>query len=251
MNNPSCAAILGATSGLGQAVARQLCSNAADGSGVSSLILVARNSSRLEEVADDLRARGATVTCVVADLDDIDAHEQLAATLAPASSFWFFYGSLPEQSDVQTNWPATEQSLRTNFLSPASLLTHIGNALEARGQGSIVVVGSVAGDRGRQSNYIYGTAKGALALFCQGLRNRLAPKGIPVLTVKPGFIDTPMTAEIEKKPAILWATPDKVASDIIKAHAKGKDVLYTPWFWRYILLIIKLVPERIFKKLSL
>ncbi len=111
------------------------------------------------------------------------------------------------------------------------------------------MIGSVAGDRGRQSNYVYGTAKGALALFLQGMRNRLSKRGVQVLTIKPGFVDTPMTASFPKGP--LWATPDKVAEDIEKAIDKRRDVLYTPGFWRLIMLIIKSVPEAIFKRLSL
>jgi len=132
-----------------------------------------------------------------------------------------------------------------------SLLSRLANVFEQRGYGTLVVVSSVAGDRGRKSNYVYGTAKGALSTFCAGLRNRLMGSGAHVLTVKPGFIDTPMTAHIEKKPAVLWVGADRVAGDIVKACSSGKNELYTPWFWRFILLIIRLVPEPVFKRLSL
>ena len=244
-------ALLGATSALGQAVARELLRTSAHEQTSLHLLLVARNKSRLNEVADDLKARGAQITCMVCDLDAMDKHSALVDSFGGVEDYWFFYGSLPEQTQAQQSWEATERALLTNLLSPMSLLTHIANKLEHAGSGSLVVVSSVAGDRARQSNYVYGTAKGALSLFCQGLRNRLAASSVQVLTVKPGFIDTPMTREIEKKPAILWVTPDRVARDMMRAQARGRDVLYTPWFWRYIMWIIKMIPERVFKRLSL
>ena len=251
-------AILGATSALGQAVARELLlANGASASGEGAagpsmhVYLVARNELRMNEVAEDLKARGAEVSCIVCDLDDIAGHADLLHSLKDVEDYWFFYGSLPDQEQMQASWEATELAMRTNLLSPMSLLTGVANTLEEAERGSLVVVSSVAGDRGRQSNYVYGTAKGALSLFCQGLRNRLAAKSIPVMTVKPGFIDTPMTADIEKKPAVLWVGPERVAKDMVRAHARGRNVLYTPWFWQFIMLIIKSVPERVFKRLSL
>jgi len=129
------------------------------------------------------------------------------------------------------------------------LLTLLANRFEAQRHGTLAVIGSVAGDRGRQSNYVYGTAKGALAIFLQGLRNRLHPAGVRVLTVKPGFVDTPMTASFKKGP--LWAAPEAVAAAIVAAVERGRDVIYTPWFWWGIMTLIKLVPERVFKKLKL
>jgi len=136
-------------------------------------------------------------------------------------------------------------------VSPLSLLHGLANQLESRGGGSLVVVSSVAGDRGRGSNYWYGTAKGGLSIHCQGLRNRLAKSGVHVLTVKPGFIDTAMTAHLPKTPAILWATPEKVATLIVKGWQKDKNVIYTPGFWRAIMWVITSIPETIFKRLSL
>lgn len=254
----SVSVIFGATSALGQAVARRLTDEG------HQLILCARDTAKLDTVANDIRVRNGltttvsehyddaeTVTCHVIDFDQISEHEALVETVGEADNFWFFYGTLPDQQECEKSWALSAAAFHTNFTSAASLLTHLANRLEKRGSGSITVVTSVAGDRGRKSNYVYGTAKGALSLFCQGLRNRLASSGIQVLTVKPGFIDTPMTKAIEKKPALLWATVDQVALDIISAHKRGKDVIYSRWFWRYILLIIKNIPERIFKKLSL
>lgn len=237
--------ILGATSGLAQATARELAATGA------TLVLVARDSVKLAQVGSDLEARGATVRAHASDLADIKGHEALMQKIGDADHWWVFYGTLPDQSACQENWAIAAEALNVNFVSAASLLTRIGNQLEAKGRGSVSVVSSVAGDRGRQSNYVYGAAKGALSLFCQGLRNRLSKANVHVMTVKPGFIDTPMTADIPKKPAVLWVPPEKVASDMVRARSKGRDVIYTPWFWRYILLIICSVPERIFKKLSL
>ena len=145
-------AILGATSALGQAVARELLQQAPDGQAPLNLVLVARNESRLSEVADDLKARGAQVTCIVADLDDMGGHDALMHSLSDVCDYWFFYGSLPDQEQAEQSWDSTEQALKTNLMSPISLLTRAANALEGAGRGSLVIVTSVAGDRGRKSN---------------------------------------------------------------------------------------------------
>jgi short-subunit dehydrogenase len=140
--------------------------------------------------------------------------------------------------------------LATDFTSPVLLSQAIALRLAAsQGSGTLAVIGSVAGDRGRQSNYAYGAAKGGLAVFLAGLRNRMFPRGVHVLTVKPGFVDTPMTAEVRKN--ALFATPDRVAGDILHAVARSKNEIYTPGYWRVIMAIIRAVPERIFKKLKL
>ena len=237
--------ILGASSALGQALAREL---AARG---EALALVARDAARLERVAADIEARGATVTRHLADFDDLAGHAALLDEVGEADDYWLFYGTLPDQAACEGDWELAAAALHTNFTSAASLLTRLANRLEPRGRGSLVVVSSVAGDRGRASNYVYGAAKGALSLFCQGLRNRLSKHGVQVLTIKPGFVDTPMTAAVEKTPAPLWATPERVARDMVRARDRGADVRYTPWFWLPIMAIIKSVPERIFKRLSL
>mgnify|MGYP000704499895 CR=1 FL=1 len=134
-------------------------------------------------------------------------------------------------------------------MSTISLLTHIANKFEEQGKGTISVISSVAGDRGRQSNYIYGTAKGALNIFMQGLRNRLHRAGVQVLTIKPGFVDTPMTADLSK--GILWVQPEKIADDIYQAIKKNKNEIYTPWFWRPVMMIIKSMPGFVFNRLKL
>jgi len=241
----STSALLGANSALGVAIARRLAAQN------ESLILLARDESKLNQTADDLRARGAEVVTHVADFDIIEAHDEIVTTIESADNIYTLYGTLPDQKLCEQNWDAAMQALHTNFISAVSLLGRLANVFEQRGHGTLVVVSSVAGDRGRKSNYVYGTAKGALSTFCAGLRNRLTASGAHVLTVKPGFIDTPMTAQIEKKPAVLWVDADRVAGDILKACASGKNELYTPWFWRFILLIINHIPEPVFKRLSL
>ena len=238
-------AILGATSGVAQSLARQMASSD------TTFILVARNETKLRAVAADLTARGSVVTTVVANLADIDSHPDLLTTLKNAEHHFLFHSTLTDQTAAQSDWSAAAECLTTNLVSPLSLLHGLANQLESRGGGSLVVVSSVAGDRGRGSNYWYGTAKGGLSIHCQGLRNRLAKSGVHVLTVKPGFIDTAMTAHLPKTPAILWATPEKVATLIVKGWKKDKNVIYTPGFGRAILWVITSIPETIFKRLSL
>jgi hypothetical protein len=159
------------------------------------------------------------------------------------------YGTLPDQAECIANIELTQAEINLNYLSVVSILTGISQLMLKQGSGTIAVISSVAGDRGRKSNYIYGSAKGGLTIFLQGLRNALSEKGVHVLTIKPGFVDTPMTADFKK--GLLWVKPEKVANDIVKAVNAKKDVMYSPWFWRWIMLIIKMIPERIFKKMNL
>lgn len=241
--------IFGATSAVGQMLARI---HAESG---DSMILVARNLDRLDSVASDLRTRGApSVECLCSDFDNTQEHSELLENIekkcTDIAKYYFFYGSLPEQKECEASWDSTHNALMTNFLSVVSLLTLIANKVEKEaGRRGLIVVSSVAGDRGRQSNYIYGTAKGALTIFLQGLRNRLYRSNCSVTTIKPGFIDTPMTRDFKK--GVLWAKPEKVAQDIYKAARKRKDEVYTPGFWKLIMFIIKSIPETIFKRLSL
>ncbi|MDH3588327.1 MAG: SDR family oxidoreductase [Gammaproteobacteria bacterium] len=241
--------VFGATSAVAQALARL---HAAAG---DSLLLVGRNEQRLQDLVNDLGVRsGQDVQSLQADLAHIDGHPDLVNTINErmdnVSKYYFFHGILPDQQHCERSWAATFDVLNTNFLSIASLLTLIANRVSEESNRSLVIVSSVAGDRGRQSNYVYGTSKGALNTFLEGLRNRLHKHGCHVMTVKPGFIDTPMTAAFSKQ-NFMWATPEKVASDIYKAANKRKDQLYTPWFWRYIMFVIRHLPEPIFKRLDL
>jgi len=240
--------IIGATSAIAQEVAKLY---AAEG---SKLFLVARDSQKLDQVAKDLEVRGAeAVGCLSQNLVNTEQHEMLLnkadKMLGSIDIVLIAYGTLPDQKQCESSVSQTLQELQVNFLSIVSLLTLLANYFEKQGQGCLAVISSVAGDRGRQSNYIYGAAKGGLSIFLQGLRNRLSKRGVCVLTIKPGFVITPMTAEFKK--GLLWAQPKPVADAIVNAIQKHKDVLYVPWFWRWIMVIIRAIPERVFKRMSL
>jgi short-subunit dehydrogenase len=160
------------------------------------------------------------------------------------------HGTLSNQSACENNVQMCLEEFSTNCLSVISLLTLLANHMEKQQHGTIAVISSVAGDRGRATNYVYGCAKAAVTSFCSGLRARLFKSHVHVLTIKPGFVDTPMTQNLTL-PKMLVATPDKIANDIINAVQRKKNTLYTPWFWAIIMLIIKLMPEGIFKKMKL
>jgi short-subunit dehydrogenase len=240
--------ILGATSGIAVETARLL---AGDG---DRLFLVARHAARLTIVADDLAARGAAqVGRLAVDLDDFSRHDEIldraTEALGGLDTVILAYAILGDPERYATRWDEAERVLRTNVLGPVSLLTRAAARLAQQGSGTIVGLSSVAGDRGRQSNYVYGASKGALSLFLQGLRNRLHPLGVRVLTVKPGFVDTPMTAHLPKN--ALFASPARVARGIHRALAGSRDVVYLPWFWRGIMAVVRAIPEALFKRLRL
>jgi short-subunit dehydrogenase len=240
--------IFGATSAIAQATAKYF---AHDG---CHLFLVGRDADKLQMVADDLRVHGAEqVDYVVQDLNEFSKHEMLIEQaeqdLQGIDAVLIAHGTLDSQKNCQADYAATEQALKNNFLSVISLLTPLANYFEQQRHGCIAVISSVAGDRGRQSNYVYGAAKGGLSIFLQGLRNRLAASNVCVLTVKPGFVDTPMTKDFKK--GVLWATPEQVGRGIYQAMKKRKNEVYLPSFWWIIMKIIKSIPEFIFKKLKL
>ncbi len=241
-------AIFGATSAIAVATARLW---AASG---NEFFLYARDVEKLEAVCQDLRTRGATkVEFAVSDLSVNADHpaliERALTALGEIDLVLIAYGTLSNQEACQTNIATGLEELNGNFVSVASLCSHLANYLESRGRGTLAVISSVAGDRGRKSNYFYGAAKGGLSIFLSGLRNRLHSKGISVITLKPGFVDTPMTKDLKK--GFLFSSPQKVAEGIVQAVARRADVVYLPWFWRYIMLVIKHIPEAIFKRLSL
>ncbi len=241
-------AVFGATSAIAQAWMRLLAPSGA------SFFIVARNPGHLKSVAQDLVTRGAaTVYTETADLDQAAAHpamlERAVASLGGLDCALIAHGVLGDQLAGQENFAAAAASLQTNFLSAASLVTWLANYFAAQYRGTIAVISSVAGDRGRKSNYIYGSAKAGLNAFLDGVRNRVDREGVQVLTIRPGFVATPMTAHLDHGP--LFVTPDAVARDIQKAIKSRRDVLYTPWFWRWIMAMIRAVPEWKFKKMDL
>ena len=242
--------IIGAASAIAQDVARIY---AAEG---GRLFLVARDAARLDSIADDLRVRGALqVDTLAVDMLDHDRHPEILEAafdaLPDLETVLVAHGVLPDQEACQQSVDQSLQSIDVNFTSVVSLLTPLANRMEERKRGTIAVISSVAGDRGRQSNYVYGSAKSGLDAFLQGLRNRLSKSDVHVCTIKPGFVATPMTAHIDGREGPLWASPEQVAEGIVKAIDKQKNVVYLPAFWALIMLIIRNIPEFIFKKLSL
>ncbi len=240
--------IIGATSAIATAVARRYAAASA------RLFLVGRRMPALLALADDLRVRGAAeVDCAELDANDIASHARL---IEQAWTRWsgfdrvlVAHGVLPDQPQCERSVEDALASFDTNARSVLALLLPLAARLEAQGSGSLAVISSPAGDRGRQSNYVYGAAKGAVTVLAAGLRHRLASKGVRVITILPGFVDTPMTASFRK--GALWATPERVASDVEGAMERGFGAVYTPWFWRWIMLISRHVPERIFVRTKL
>ncbi|HLL79670.1 MAG TPA: SDR family oxidoreductase [Ktedonobacteraceae bacterium] len=240
--------IIGATSAIAQETAKLYARDGAE------LFLVARSAFKLNSVKDDLVVRGAKrAETYVLDVSELDRHTEMIQaaidTLGELDMALIAHGTLGDQRLSEESVEKALEEFTTNCTSVISLLTILANYFEQRKHGCIAVISSVAGDRGRKSNYVYGAAKGALSIFLQGLRGRLAASGVKVVTIKPGFVDTPMTASLRK--GLLFASPRTVGQGIYDAMNKGKDVVYLPWFWRPIMLIVKSVPERVFKKVSL
>jgi short-subunit dehydrogenase len=240
--------VLGATSGIAEATCRIWAAQGA------SLFLVARNQSKLESVAADLRIRGAAfVDTAVADLDDTTQHPALLAhainSLTGMDIAYLAHGVLGDQAHAEQDFNTAAQILHTNFIAPVSLLTWLANFCVQRHAGTLAVLSSVAGDRGRKSNYIYGSSKAGLSAFLGGLRNRIDREGVTVLAIKPGPTKTAMTATM--KGSEKFADVNKVAQTIVKAIDAKKDTLYVPFQWQPIMFVIRNIPESIFKKLNL
>jgi short-subunit dehydrogenase len=240
--------IIGATSVIAQAVARRLAQRGYD------IFLCARDPERLNRMVQDLKIRGAgLVDSFQLDVNDLDAHTSTLnlsiQKMKRIEMALIAHGTLPDQYACQSDSKLLYSEVLTNSISTISLLSIIGEIMEKQGEGHIAVITSVAGDRGRQSNYVYGAAKGMVSIFLQGLRNRLHKSNITVLDIKPGFVDTPMTKKFEK--GLLWSKPETIAKGIIKSIDKKKDIVYLPFYWKYIMLLIRCLPEKIFKQLSL
>lgn len=241
--------IVGATSGIAEAVARRYAEQGA------RLFLVARNNNKLQAISTDLAARGAKdVQTFVMDANDsalipqmVDAAWKAFGTIDVAL---VAHGTLPDQLRTETDIAYAIAEFRTNAESVIACLAALAQRFEPQGKGVIAVIGSVAGDRGRASNYLYGAAKAAIDTYASGLRARLFKSGVHVLTIKPGFVATSMTANLNL-PERLTATPESVARDIHRAIMKRKNVLYTPWFWIWIMLIIRWIPAVIFNRMKL
>jgi short-subunit dehydrogenase len=240
--------LIGATSAIAEAVARRY---AARG---DALYLTGRNRARLEAIAADLKVRGAaTVGYESLDVNDLAAHgpllERAVAALGGLDVLLIAHGTLPEQQACEASVTATLAEIATNGVSVIGLLTLVAPRFAAAGAGTLAVISSVAGDRGRASNYVYGSAKALVSTYLSGLRQRLYTRGVRVVTIKPGFVSTPMTAAFPKGP--LWATPAGIAPAILAAIDRGTPVVYVPGFWRLIMAIVCAVPETVFQRLKM
>jgi short-subunit dehydrogenase len=238
--------VLGATSGIAEATCRIWAAQGAQ------LFLVARNPEKLAAVAADLKTRGAAyVGTAVADLDDTDKHAELLShainSLTGMDIAYLAYGILGDQPRAEQDFEHAAQILHTNFVAPVSLLTWLANFCVQRHAGVLAVLSSVAGERGRKSNYLYGSSKAGLTAFLAGLRNRVDREGVTVLTIKPGPVNTAMTAHMN----IRKADVNKVAATIVKAIDAKRDNLYVPFKWQPIMFVVRNIPDRIFKKLNL
>lgn len=241
--------ILGATSGIALEIEKQLAREGGE------LLLVARSAQRLTILQADLLARGAKQVLIhAADFASLPQHQQIFNFVRQSfpgyDTLLLAYGSMRDQKDSEMSIDALLDELNVNFVSASAILTLFAAELEHRRAGCIAVITSVAGDRGRRSNYVYGSAKGALSLFLQGLRARLHPAGVKVITIKPGPVQTAMTDKIPR--SAHFARPELVARDIVRAlHRRSPEVLYTPWFWRPIMAVIRQIPEPLFKRMNL
>lgn len=240
--------IIGATSAVAQAFCRRALKQSPH-----DFYLVGRNSDHLRNIADDLKVRGAgNVYTDVVDLNHFAEHAQLIQNAKnKLQNFdWVLiaHGVLGDQKQAEHNTSQTLEILNSNYVSQVTLLNLISHVMEQQQSGTIGVLSSVAGDRGRRSNYIYGSAKAGITCFLSGLRVRLFKSNVQVLTIKMGFVDSPMTAQFPKGP--LWVKPDFIANELFLLYENNKSgEVYLPFFWRYIMLIIKCLPQLIFKRL--
>jgi decaprenylphospho-beta-D-erythro-pentofuranosid-2-ulose 2-reductase len=240
--------IIGATSAIAHETAKCFAKEGTE------FFLVARSPQKLADIGDDLKVRGAQrIETYVLDVTELERHQEMIetaiTTLDGLDMVLIAHGTLGDQQKCQRSVAETLKEFSTNCTSVISLLTILADYFEQQKRGCIAVISSVAGDRGRQSNYVYGATKGAISVFLQGLRNRLSKSGVAVVTVKPGLIDTPMTAEVKK--GLLAGNAKGVGEGIYRAMKGRKEVVYLPWFWRPIMMIVRAIPEPVFKRLSM
>jgi len=240
--------VVGATSAIAEAALRLWAARGC------TLYLLARDTARSEAIAADLRVRGATAVHTGSlDVADFAAHasavELACTTLGRVDAALIAHGTLPEQARCEVDENYALREFAVNGTATIALAGLIAQKLEEQGHGTLAVISSVAGDRGRASNYLYGSAKAAVSTYLSGLRQRLHGRGIGVVTIKPGFVDTPMTAAFAKGP--LWASPERIAHGIVHAIDERRAVVYLPWFWRGIMAMIRCVPEFVFQRIKL
>ena len=238
--------ILGATSDIAQALARRFAQASCP------LQLAARDPAQLEVLARDLEIRHqVSVQTIGFDATRFESHAAFYDQLNPSPAVVItVFGYLGDQAKGEKDWAEAHAILDTNYTGAVSILNVVAEDFAQKKDGTIVGVSSVAGDRGRGSNYLYGSAKAGFSAYLSGLRNRMHAFGVTVITVKPGFVDTSMTEDLDLPP-LLTAKPSAVADDVFRAVKSKKDVVYTKWFWRLIMTVITLLPEKLFKRLKL
>ena len=245
---PNKVVIVGATSAIAENVARIFATRG------DSLYLLARDGMRCEAIAQDLRVRGASAAHAgTLDVCDFAAHasavERACEALGGIDVVLIAHGTLPDQARCDADTGYALHEFAVNGTATLALSNLIVKKLEAQGSGTLAVISSVAGDRGRASNYLYGSAKAAVSTYLSGLRQRLNARGINVLTIKPGFVDTPMTAAFKK--GALWAKPDAIARGIVRAIDHRRGMMYLPGFWLIIMFVIRAIPEFLFRRIKL
>lgn len=239
--------IIGANSAIAKATARLYAQENC------RLFLLGRDTAALAQQQQDLLIRGASeVNIAPLDVTHFALHEaaidQALDLFGQIDLALICHGSLPDQIRCQDDFDAALEAFNINALSVISLLTHLSARMMAQRHGCLAVITSVAGDRGRQSNYVYGAAKGMVSRYLQGLRGRLFPHNVHVVDIRPGFVDTPMTAHLPK--GALWASPEQIAQAVVNGVAKRRHTVYAPAFWRFIMLIVRCIPEFMFKRLK-
>ena len=238
--------LLGASSDMSVAIARKMATKG------YNIQLAARNCQRLIPLQSDLAVRS-QIQCTVHEFDAayFDSHEKFWNNLPVKPEITIcVFGYMSDNEIARTNWTESEKMITSNFTGAVSVLNIVSKYYEEKKTGTIVGISSVAGERGRQSNYIYGSAKAGFTAYLSGLRNRMFQSGVHVATILPGFVYTRMTESL-KLPPLLTASPEDVANVVLKAIEKKKNIVYVKWFWRWIMLIIKSIPEFVFKKLKL
>jgi short-subunit dehydrogenase len=239
--------IIGATSAIAIASARIYAQKGC------SLHLIARREDQLELIASDLAVRGASkVGHSVLDLNKFAEHEEILdvafTELGGVDIALICHGSLPDQDKVEKNFKQAQKEINTNGLSVISLLTELATKFTEQQAGTIAVITSVAGDRGRQPNFVYGAAKSLVSTYLQGLRGKLLPHNVHIVDIRPGLVDSPMTAQFPKGP--LWSSPERIAQKIVKSIDRGSHTVYAPGYWRVIMFVVSAIPEFVFKRLK-
>ena len=240
--------IIGATSAIARSTARLYAEQN------SQIFLVGRDGRRLRELKADLELRGAnSIENLTLDITNCNEHANVINKsiqfLGHIDIAIICHGSLPDQKKCESNFREIEKAININGLTTISFCTEISKQLELQKAGTLAVITSVAGDRGRQPNFIYGAAKSMVSTYLQGLRGKLLPFDVHVIDIKTGLVDSPMTAKFEK--GALWSTPELVAIDIVSGIKKKRHTIYTPSYWRFIMAAVCSIPEVIFKKMKI